>query len=202
MGNNEIELMGKVVKSFYYMYSAYGENFYGLEIDVKRSSGTSDYLNCICSDRVIDIQEDITGEFVNIIGSIRTYNQKDEVRSHLKINVYIDELEVMDIGSDALGLNSGVLEGYICKSNFRTTPLGRSINDVILAINRNYNKSDYVPVIVWGKNARYVSGLPIGTKIRVVGRLQSREYLKEEKIYTAYEFSVQTVEVLGTNEAV
>lgn len=202
MGNNEIELMGKVTKSFYYMYNAFGQDFYGVELEVKRSSGTPDYLNCICSDRVIDVSENITGKYINVLGSIRTFNQKDNNGSHLKINVYVEEMEMLDIEGETLGANNGLLEGYICKSLYRTTPLGRNIDDVVLAVNRNYNKSDYIPTIIWGKNAKFVSGLPIGSKIRVMGRLQSREYIKDEKICTAYEFSVQTLEVLEVNEAV
>lgn len=198
MENNKIELIGKVVEGFNLVYSAYGENFYSLIIECTRTSGNSDRLNLICSDRTINTHISIENEYISILGNVRTRNED----GHLKLNVFVEELDKLDLDDeniDYIGVNNVVLEGYICKHDKepRTTPLGRIIYDLTLAINRCCNRTDYCPIIAWGRNAKYLSSLPIGSKIKLNGRLQSRLYIKDGIEKTAYEISVQTVELIN-----
>lgn len=194
MENNRIELVGKVCKNFKFEYSAYGENFYSLIVEVERTSGVYDTIRTICSDRIIDVHGDLTGQFVSVTGSIRTYNKHDGDKSHLIVNVFVDELYV--IYDECMGENDVFIEGYICKkSEKRTTPLGRTITDFTLATHHNCGKSYYIPTIAWGRNAAYVDKLNIGDHVKITGRLQSRNYEKNGT-QTAYELSVQTIEIV------
>lgn len=193
MKNNEIELVGKIIEEFTYSHSVGVENFYTTSLCVKRTSGAEDYIKLVCSDKVIDVDSDLTDEYVYIMGSIRTRNNE----KHLEITVFVDELNRLDI-EDAVGENYAFIDGYICKkAPIRTTPLGRSIVDLTIAVNRTYGKSDYIPCICWGKTARYVNGLDVGSNIHIYGRLQSRNYIKNNETKTAYELSVQNVEKIN-----
>ncbi len=197
MENNVIELIGTVRENFKYLYNAYGENFYELVIDVKRSSGTIDTLKLVCSDRVTSVDCDITGYYVDITGSIRTRNIHDESGSHLSIYIFIEDINILDLNEDVIGVNDACLTGFICKNTgLRDTPLKRTICDIIIAVNRMNGTSDYIPCICWGKTAKYVSNLDIGTKIKVKGRFQSRTYIKEDINKVAYELSAQTIEII------
>ena len=197
MNNNMIELIGTVDKDYEYVYSAYGENFYELIVSVKRTSGNLDILKVICSDRIVNINKSIENKEVSISGSIRTRNIKNNDKVHLNVYVYAESVEILDIKNDYIGLNEVIINGYICKnSGLRDTPLKRQICDIIVATNRLNGTSDYIPCICWGKNAKYVSNLDIGTNIKITGRLQSREYMKNNIIKVAYELSCQTIELL------
>lgn len=193
MENNSIELLGKVKESFKIEYSAYGENFYSIYVDVKRTSGVTDCLKLICSDRIIDTRVDITGEYINVFGSVRTRNEN----GHLIITVFVDYIEILNIdGDDVIGENNVCLEGFLCKnSNQRETPFGRKITDSIIAVNNRNGRSYYIPLITWGRNSSYMSSLSVGSKISITGRLQSREYNKPDgSKHIAYEISVQKLE--------
>lgn len=194
MENNKIELLGKVSKSFEFEYDAYGENFYSLVLDVERTSGVTDKLKLICSDKIINVNNDITDEYIYVSGSIRTRNND----GHLIINVFVDDLDVL-YDNKLICENNVILEGFICKKadSCRNTPLGRVIFDQSLAVNRRYNKSDYLPLVYWGRNAKFIEDVPVGTKLKVCGRLQSRDYVKQNgETNTAYEVSVQSVEIM------
>lgn len=199
MDNNYIELIGKSLTDFEYSYSAYGEDFYSLRIEVIRTSGIADELMLICSNRAINTNIDIKNKYLSVLGSIRTRNED----GHLRINVFVEKLSGLDLDeeTDYIGENNVCVEGYICKhsDDVRTTPLGRTIYDLSLAVNRCCGRTDYLPIIAWGKNAKYLSTLPIGSNIRVTGRLQSRNYIKNDTMMTAYEISAQTVGIV-TNE--
>lgn len=196
MENNSIELLGKVQRSFEIEYSAYGENFYSLILEVERTSGVKDYLKLICSDRIIETNVDLTGEYIAVYGSVRTRNDN----GHLIISVFVDSIDILNIsGEDIIGENNAYIEGFVCKnSGVRETPLGRKITDTTIAINNRNGRSYYLPIITWGRNANYMSTLPTGTKISVHGRLQSRNYTKSDGVErTAYEMSVQNFEVIN-----
>lgn len=193
MTNNEIILAGKCIENFKYSHSVNGENFYSTKISVKRSSGNEDILNIVCSDRIIDTTYDITDENIIVSGSVRTRNED----GHLIVFVFADTINIIK-ENKYLYENTFKAEGYICKpSKPRETPMGRKILDQILAVNRKYGKTDYIPIIYWGRNADYVSALPVGSKIEINGRLQSRNYTRLDGYNnTAYEVSVSSVNII------
>ena len=191
--SNNVKLIGKIVTGYSHHHSLYGEGFYTATISVKRSSGTVDLIPLMISDRIVNINEDMTDACVYVCGEFRSYNQHDTDKNRLKLHVFVNTIEILDTDNDE---NDVILEGYICKQpTFRQTPLGRQISDVILAVNRAYNKSDYIPCIFWGRNASYVSSLTTGSQLKISGRIQSREYIKDEDTKTAYEISVSKLEL-------
>lgn len=191
--SNNVKLIGKIVTGYSHHHSLYGEGFYSATISVKRSSGTPDLIPLMISDRIVNINEDMTDACVYVCGEFRSYNQHDADKSRLKLHVFVNSIEILDTDNDANAVN---LEGYICKQpTYRQTPLGRQISDVILAVNRAYNKSDYIPCIFWGRNAGYVSSLNTGDHVKISGRIQSRDYTKDEEVKTAYEVSVNQLEL-------
>lgn len=207
--NNQVTIMGRLVSKFSFSHEVYGEKFYTAELSTERISRQHDILPIMVSDRIVDaISKEWTGQTVKVSGQLRTYNKHEEDRNRLLLFVFVRELEAWeDDGTERPNdENSIFLDGYICKQpNYRETPLGREIADAILAVNRPYGKSDYIPCIVWGRNARFVSGLEIGAHIQLRGRLQSREYQKkigEDEVETriAYEVSVSRIEVVEETE--
>lgn len=196
MTNNQVTLSGRMASAFEFSHELYGEKFYHAFISVIRSSGTVDTIPMIVSERLVDISHDYTNEDVCICGQCRTYNRQEENKNTLLINIFVSEFYLEHEASD---VNEICLEGYICKHpTFRETPLGRQISDFIIAVNRNYGKSDYIPCICWGRNAACTSKMYIGDHIRLSGRFQSREYIKVidgvEYVKTAYEVSVISFE--------
>lgn len=200
---NLIEIRGQVISEFCFSHEVYGEGFYNFYIEVPRLSETSDILMVTVSERLAShIPE---GTYVAVTGQVRSYNNyvQEENRNKLIITVFAREIEELtDIEEiRAKNPNNVYLNGFICKEPvFRKTPFGREIADLLLAVNRSYNKSDYIPCILWGRNARFVSGLTVGDNIKISGRMQSRIYQKKyengdiiEK--TAYEISVSKVEI-------
>jgi len=201
---NLIEIRGQVVSEFSFSHEVYGEGFYNFYIEVPRLSETSGILMVTVSERLEShIPE---GAYVSVIGQVRSYNNyvQEENRNKLIITVFAREIEELnDIEEIRMkNPNSVYLNGFICKEPvFRKTPFGREIADLLLAVNRSYNKSDYIPCILWGRNARFVSGLSVGDNIKISGRMQSRLYQKKyengdivEK--TAFEVSVSKVEII------
>lgn len=193
MKNNQVTLSGCIASEFAFSHEVFWEKFFTAFVEVVRSSETVDLLPVIFSERIINTNENYINKAINIIGEFRSYNQPDTLRNHLILNVFVLDYEW--IGENE-NINDAALVGFICKPPiYRKTPLGREIADVLLAVNRPYGKSDYVPCICWGRNARYAETLEVGTQIRVKGRIQSREYTKNEEKKTAYEFSVSKLEI-------
>lgn len=195
--NNQVTLSGCIASDFIFSHEVLGEKFYTAFIAVARDSGAVDMLPALFSERIIDTGGSYTNEPITITGSFRSYNQHDENKNHLLLYIFVDDYEWSG-GTEKN--NTAVLEGFLCKKPvYRKTPLGREIADILLAVNRPYGKSDYIPCICWGRNARYADSLEIGTHIKASGRIQSREYSKrigENEIKkTAYELSVNTLEI-------
>lgn len=190
---NRVHLMGAVLTEPVFNHKTYGEAFYLLMLGVLRKSGCEDRIRLLISERILGGRSPRPGEFLDLYGQIRTYNREENGRNHLEINVFVREMEYC---SDGLCMNEIFLEGFLCKAPIkRTSPLGREICDLMLAVNRQYNKSDYIPAIAWGRNAVYAASLGIGDKICAEGRLQSRQYRKynedgEAELRTAYEVSI------------
>ena len=205
--NNHITLMGKVTSEKRFSHEIYGEKFYIFDISVPRLSGSSDIIPVTISERLL-IGEDIKLDSKVIIdGQFRSYNSYENEKSRLVLTVFAKDIKLTEnqdeeikAGKDIIS-NEVTLTGYICKKPiYRKTPFGREIADVLLAVNRAYNKSDYIPCIAWGRNARFCENVPVGTEVRIVGRVQSREYEKkyedgtvEKKV--AYEVSVSSLEI-------
>ena len=194
MTNNQVTLSGQIASAFEFSHEVYGEGFYRAFISVNRTSGAVDTIPLIVSERLVDVSQDYTNENVCICGQYRTYNRQEENKNSLVINVFVTEFILEAEQSD---VNEIYLEGYICKKpTFRETPFGRQISDFIIAVNRNYSKSDYIPCICWGRNALFMSGLNVGDYIQLSGRIQSREYVKDNQTHVAYEVSAHSIEIM------
>lgn len=197
--NNIVNLAGIIASDFTFSHEMYGEKFYSTTVKAKRLSETDDLVPVIVSERLIDVSEDLTGSGVFITGELRTHNHHEEAGTKVIIYVFVNEIQLYNYVSCKDDENSVSLSGYICKKpSFRQTPLGREIADLLLAINRPYGKSDYIPCICWGRNAKFTSDLKVGDHIEVKGRVQSRNYnkrLSDTEIIqkTAYEVSVATI---------
>ena len=200
--NNQVTIMGEIVSEFRFSHEVFGEGFYMVDVSVKRLSNSEDTIPVMISERLIDVTEDYTGEFIMVNGQFRSYNKHDELKNRLVLSVFAREVEFIDEELDGAKTNNIMLDGYICKLPvYRKTPLGREIADLLIAVNRPYGKSDYIPCICWGRNARFASAFEVGNHVQVIGRIQSREYVKKlsetatEK-RTAYEVSVSKLECL------
>lgn len=200
--NNRVTLSGHIVSNFEFSHEIFGEGFYTAMLASDRLSGTKDIIPIMVSDGLVDVKADWTGSFAKVLGQFRSYSRHEGERNKLVLYVFVREFEVWEEdGSErATDENEIFLDGYICKNPiYRKTPLGRDIADVLLAVNRPYGKSDYLPVIFWGRNARYVKNMEVGENLKVSGRIQSRKYIKqlnEDKTEerTAYEVSASKVE--------
>ena len=189
---NQVTLVGIIKSGFNYSHTVYGEAFYTSIIEVIRDSGKPDLIPLLISEKLIT-KDDIINRKIYVSGEYRSYNEYSEDKSRLKLFVFVNIIEPV-ITED--NINDVFLEGYICKQPiYRLTPLGRQITDVLLAVNRSYNKSDYIPCVIWGRNALYTKDLTVGQRVRVAGRIQSREYTKNNEVKTAYELSVNLVEL-------
>lgn len=194
--NNKVYLQGVVLNEPTYSHEVLNEGFYNLNISIPRLSGQSDIIPVTISERLLQTADIKVGDTIALKGQFRSYNKIEDNKSKLVLTVFVRELCEVDENS-----NPNIIEiyGYICKSPiYRTTPFNREITDVLMAVNRSYNKSDYIPCITWGRNARFVGELPIGTKLEMVGRIQSREYVKKQEgvdpvSKIAYEISVSKV---------
>ena len=196
MENNKVSIIGEIVSGFTFSHKVFGEGFYMVDVSVKRLSGQADIIPLMVSERLIDVHENYIGCTIEALGQFRSYNRHEGVRNRLLLSIFVREVHFMEECTDYTKTNQIFLDGYICKVPiYRKTPLGREIADILLAVNRPYGKSDYIPCISWGRNARYASSLSVGTKVKIWGRIQSREYTKaisetecEERI--AYEVSI------------
>ena len=198
--NNQVTIMGKGATEFSFSHEVFGEGFYMVEVEVKRLSNSEDRIPLMISERLIDVTQDYTGEYIMVHGQFRSYNRHEEQKNRLVLSVFVREISFMEEEPDGTKTNSIWLDGYICKEPiYRKTPLGREIADLLLAVNRPYGKSDYIPCICWGRNARYASGFEVGEHVQLLGRIQSREYVKrisdtETEKRVAYEVSVSKLE--------
>lgn len=208
--NNKVTLSGEIVSNFEFSHEVYGEGFYTAMLASERESTVKDIIPIMVSERLIDVKAEWEGRFMRVNGKFRSYNKHENGRRHLELSVFVREFEEIEFEHEEPGRgndeNSIFLDGYICKEpKYRETPLGREITDILLAINRSYGKSDYVPMICWGRNAVYASGLEIGTRLRIDGRIQSREYEKkisetDSETRTAYEVSISKMETVEETE--
>ena len=204
MNNNKLQLIGTVGKEPVYTHEVFGEGFYETVVAVPRLSEQKDYIPITISDRLLARHEVQVGDKINLVGQFRSYNKMEGEKSKLLLTAFVRDLLPIDENATP---NTIEITGYICKPPiYRTTPFKREICDVLIAVNRAYNKSDYIPCIMWGRNARFVQNMKVGEKLTVVGRIQSRTYVKnlgddksEERV--AYEVSVSKINPIEHDEA-
>ena len=198
--NNKVSVIGEVVSEFTFSHEVFGEGFYIADLAVSRLSDQVDVIPLMISERLLDVSKDYRGMTMEAIGQFRSYNRHEGAKNRLVLSVFVREIHFLEEFTDYTKTNQIFLEGYICKEPiYRKTPLGREIADMLLAVNRPYGKSDYIPCIAWGRNARYASAFQVGGHVLIWGRIQSREYVKkiseeETQKRTAYEISVSKLE--------
>ena len=201
--NNQVTIAGEIMGGFTFSHDVFGEGFYVMDISVGRLSESNDIIPIMVSERLVDVKKDYKGMQAVISGQFRSYNRHEESRNRLVLSVFAREIEIMEEPTEEVRPNYIFLDGFVCKPPiYRKTPLGREIADVLLAVNRPYGKSDYIPCICWGRNARFAEGFQVGEHIQIWGRIQSREYQKkisetEFEKRTAYEVSVSKLECVG-----
>ncbi|MCI8401768.1 MAG: single-stranded DNA-binding protein [Lachnospiraceae bacterium] len=198
--NNKVTVIGQVISDFVFSHEVFGEGFYMVDLAVNRLSDQEDIIPLMISERLIDVTQDYKGQTLEAEGQFRSYNRHEGSKNRLVLSVFVRELRFMEEFTDYTKTNQIFLDGYICKEPiYRKTPLGREIADLLIAVNRPYGKSDYIPCIAWGRNARYASAFEVGSRVRIWGRVQSREYTKklgetESEKRVAYEVSVSKME--------
>ena len=201
--NNIAILIGRVATQPTLSHEIYGEKYYITVLAVERLSGKQDYVPITVSERLLCGYKPQTRDSVKVIGQYRSYNNYSGIGNKLILTVFAKEIEYL--GDDEqldTNPNQVFLNGYLCKQpTYRTTPFNREISDILLAVNRSYKKSDYIPCIAWGRNAKYIRDMEVGTNLKIWGRIQSREYQKyisDTEIInkTAYEVSVSKLEVV------
>ncbi len=214
--NNYLTLVGKVTGEKSFSHEIYGESFYVFNLEIPRLSGNADMIPITVSERLITDEMLSQGKKLLVKGQFRSYNSYENEKNRLILTVFAkdvieieekeEEIENEMVKKDMI-TNEVVLVGYICKKPiYRQTPFGREIADILLAVNRAYNKSDYIPTIAWGRNARFCQNLEVGSKVKIVGRVQSRMYEKKHEDGTvenrvAYEVSVGSLEVVEETES-
>ena len=193
--SNQVNIAGEVVSDFSFSHEIFGERFFVLSVSVKRLSGYCDVIPLMVSERLIDVNRDFRGEYIRVSGQFRSYNSHETCKNRLILYVFAREIDDSEKYDD----NHIFLDGFICKKPiYRKTPLGREIADILLAVNRPYGKTDYIPCILWGRNARFASCFKVGYQVEINGRIQSREYNKknengEMETKIAYEVSTSKV---------
>jgi single-stranded DNA-binding protein len=199
--NNMVTISGKIFSNIEFSHEVYGEGFYSFLLAVPRLSDSSDKICVTVSERLISKQKLEIGKIIEVEGQFRSYNSYNNESNKLVLTVFAREVNFLEDEKKIKNPNQIYLNGFVCKRPiYRTTPFGREITDMLIAVNRPYNKSDYIPCIAWGRNARYSEGLEIGDNVKVWGRIQSREYQKkleagEVMTKTAYEVSVSKMEI-------
>lgn len=194
--NNKVEISGTVASEPVFSHEVYEEMFYTFFLDTPRLSEARDTIKVTISEKFLAGRGIVVGDKVKILGQFRSYNNFSSIGNRLVLTVFVKDIELIEFDEDFEPFNSIYLNGYICKPPiYRTTPFGREIADILLAVNRSYNKSDYIPCIAWGRNARFAQQLSIGDNVAVQGRIQSREYQKkisetETEQKTAFEISL------------
>jgi len=210
--NNHLVLVGKVTSDKRFSHEIYGEKFYIFDLAVPRLSGNADIIPITVSERLLSINDLQIDSKITVEGQFRSYNSYENEKNRLVLTVFAKDIKFVEdqeaeieVSKDVVS-NEVTLNGYICKKPiYRQTPFGREISDLLLAVNRAYNKSDYIPCIAWGRNARFCENIPVGTEVKVVGRVQSRTYEKKYEDGTvetkvAYEVSVSSLEVVNQDD--
>ena len=202
-------MVGKVTSEKKFSHEIYGESFYIFDLEVARLSGNADIIPITISERLILEKELEIGDRVSIEGQFRSYNSYENEKNRLILTVFAKDIKYLteeeENPSEKVS-NEVTLVGYICKKPiYRQTPFGREISDILLAVNRAYNKSDYIPAIAWGRNARFCQNIEVGTKVKIAGRVQSRNYEKKfedgtTQTRTAYEVSISSLEIVNEEE--
>jgi len=204
--NNEVELTGTVESELKFNHEVYGEGFYSFVIKVMRLSDISDLINVTISERLLRDFTLTKGDAVTVMGQFRSYNNYTDSGNKLMLTVFARDIIINPEDSKFKNPNNIYLNGFLCKKPvYRTTPFGREITDLLIAVNRAYNKSDYIPCIAWGRNARFAGGLEVGENIKIHGRIQSRDYQKkinenETVTKTAYEISISKMETSSKDD--
>ena len=207
--NNRVCIIGEVVSEFTFSHEVFGEGFYIANVSVNRLSDMVDIIPLMISERLIDVTKDYRGRKIEVSGQFRSYNRHEGVKNKLVLSIFVRELRFIEddeVPEEQSKSNQIFLDGYVCKPPiYRKTPLGREIADILVAVNRPYGKSDYIPCIAWGRNARFAGGLEVGSHLQICGRVQSREYTKkigEEEVEkrVAYEVSVSKIDLVEDEE--
>ena len=210
--NNHLVLVGKVTSEKRFSHEVYGEKFFNFDLSVPRLSGNADLIPITISERLLTSQDIQIDSKVTVLWQFRSYNSYDTDRNRLILTVFAKDITFAEdqendvkVGKDIVS-NEVTLNGYICKKPiYRKTPFGREISDILLAVNRAYNKSDYIPCIAWGRNARFCENMEVGTAVKIIGRVQSRTYEKKFEDGTvetriAYEVSVASLEICNEDD--
>lgn len=201
--NNVVNLRGELYNKLEFSHEIFGEKFYNVKIKINRLSDSFDTLPMTVSERLLQDIDINKQNLVNVVGQLRSYNKTLNNKNRLVLTVFVREIKTIE--EENKDPNSIFLDGYVCKEPvYRKTPLGREITDLLVAINRPYNKSDYIPSIVWGRNAKFAKNLKVGDRIQLWGRVQSREYEKkidEDNVVKkmAYEVSISKIKRLDEN---
>lgn len=196
LNRNKVEIVGAATTYPEFSHEVFGESFYTMDVTTERTSGYPDVIPVTVSERLFN-REDYVGMPVKIKGQVRSYNRVDEDKTRLMLSVFA--MDIADLPAGSPHENEVALDGYLCKTpTYRRTPFGREVTDMLVAVNRPYGKSDYIPCICWGRNARYASQLNVGDRIQITGRIQSRKYCKKlpngaQEERTAIEVSVMTI---------
>ena len=204
--NNYIMLVGKITSEKKFSHEIYGESFFNFDLEIPRLSGISDIIPITISERLIANFDLSIGKQVVIEGQFRSYNTYEDSKSRLILTVFVKEIREKGEDEEIKVPNEVQLVGHICrKPIYRKTPFGREIADILVAVNRAYNKSDYIPCIAWGRNARFCENMQIGTELKLVGRVQSRPYEKKHEDgtveqRTAYEVSISSLEFVNKED--
>lgn len=204
--NNHLVLVGKIVGEQKYSHEIYGEKFYSFDLEVVRLSSNTDIIPITVSERLLTNLDLSIGKNIEVEGQFRSYNNYDSKKNRLILTVFAKEIKEVEESEEQeenknVVTNEVTLIGYVCKKPiYRQTPFGREIADLLLAVNRAYNKSDYIPCIAWGRNARFCENIEVGTEVKIIGRVQSRTYEKKYEDGTsetrvAYEVSIASMEV-------
>lgn len=182
--SNQAAVSGTITSALKLDHIYKDEKYYRFTLSIKRTSNTKDNIPVIVSERLIDCSKDYLGKCTQVIGELKTHN----IGSHLLVYLQVNNIYFYSYDDNT---NNIFLEGNICTEPvYRLTPLGRQITDFTLAVPRMYNKCDYIPCIAWGKTAIYLSSMSKNTHVKILGRIQSRDYNKNGSILTAYELSV------------
>ena len=207
--NNRVCIIGEIVSEFTFSHEVFGEGFYIANVSVNRLSDMVDVIPLMISERLIDVTKDYRGMKIEVAGQFRSYNRPEGTKNKLVLSIFVRELRFIEedeMPEEQSKSNQIFLDGFVCKPPiYRKTPLGREIADVLVAVNRPYGKSDYIPCIAWGRNARFAGGLEVGSHLQVSGRVQSREYTKkigedEVERRVAYEVSVSKIDLVEDEE--
>lgn len=210
--NNHLVLVGKVTSEKRFSHEIYGEKFYIFDLEVPRLSGNADLIPITISERLLETEGLEIEKKVIVEGQFRSYNSYQNERNKLVLTVFAKDVKFAENQDEEIQAskdfvsNEVILNGYICKKPiYRQTPFGREIADLLLAVNRAYNKSDYIPCIAWGRNARFCENIEVGTEVKVIGRVQSRTYEKKYEDGTsetkiAYEVSISSLEVVKQDD--